>query len=70
MHYATAYKSYFLPHPSELNHGLDRRAANALLELPQQASVLPAGSIVSALLIADLAAMPVLQHVPSGDSTV
>jgi gephyrin len=38
---------------------LSARSANALLELPRQAGVLPAGSKVSALLIDDLCHMPV-----------
>ena len=37
---------------------LSMRSANALVELPKAAGVLPAGSTVSALLIADLAGMP------------
>eukprot|EP00798_Chlamydomonas_sp_ICE-L_P023127 gene23127-30328_t len=37
---------------------LSARSANALLELPQASSTLPAGSVVSALLIDDLQIMP------------
>ena len=37
---------------------LSMRSANALVELPKASGVLPAGSTVSALLIADLMAMP------------
>ena len=37
---------------------LSMRSANALVELPKASGALPAGSTVSALLIADLAGMP------------
>ena len=39
------------------------RSANALLELPREKGTLPAGSAVSALLIADLTRMPVNEEV-------
>ncbi|EIE21770.1 molybdopterin biosynthesis protein [Coccomyxa subellipsoidea C-169] len=43
---------------------LSMRSANALLELPAVQGVLPAGSLVSALLIDDLSAMPVPEDIP------
>ncbi|CAL5220125.1 g2080 [Coccomyxa viridis] len=43
---------------------LSMRSANALLELPAAQGVLPAGSVVSALLIGDLGGMPVLEDLP------
>lgn len=43
---------------------LSARSANALLELPQRAGVLAAGSEVSALIIDDLGRMPVPGEVP------
>ncbi|CAL8471737.1 g11279 [Coccomyxa elongata] len=43
---------------------LSMRSANALLELPAAQGVLPAGSIVSALLIDDLGSMPVPEGIP------
>ncbi|KAK9840649.1 hypothetical protein WJX81_006905 [Elliptochloris bilobata] len=42
---------------------LSMRSANALLELPQASGTLPAGTMVSALLIADLGMMPVAESV-------
>lgn len=44
---------------------LSARSANALLELPQAAGVLKAGTVVSALLIDDLQRMPVPAPVPA-----
>jgi len=43
---------------------LSARSANALLELPQAAGTLAAGTLVSALLIDDLQLMPVPEEVP------
>ena len=40
---------------------LSMRSANALLELPRVSGSLPAGTLVSALLIADVADMPMSQ---------
>ena len=40
---------------------LSLRSANLLLEIPQAEGVLPAGTRVSALVLGDLGAMPVLQ---------
>lgn len=37
---------------------LSMRSANALLEFPAASGIIPKGSMVSALLIADLGAMP------------
>ena len=42
---------------------LSMRTANALLELPSAEGTLSAGTLVSALLIADLGSMPVLEQV-------
>jgi len=44
---------------------LSMRSANALLELPQDSGVLPSGSVVTALLIADLRSMPYRQFASS-----
>lgn len=44
---------------------LSMRSANLLLEIPQASGVLAAGSVVSALVIGDLGAMPVVEALPA-----
>lgn len=46
---------------------LSSKSANVLLEIPKKEGILPAGSIVSALIVGDLGAMP--QPVPPPDTT-
>lgn len=41
---------------------LSMRGANALLELPAASGNIPKGSMVSALLVADLGTMPMSEH--------
>lgn len=42
---------------------LSLRSANVLLEIPQAEGVLPAGTVVSALIMGDLGAMPLTEEV-------